>query len=88
MSKYGSLHPNDDAGHAMYAEQHSGHPDPNPYIPCAGCGDRYKFEDYWQPRYVEPDDVDPHEAEWLCDECLAIEQRREANRDLEAFADG
>lgn len=88
MSKYGGLRPNDDAGHAMYEEQHSGHPDPNPYIPCAGeCGDRFKFEDYWKPRYVEPDDVTPHEVEWLCDDCKRLERRREQNRDLEAFTD-
>lgn len=82
-----SLHPNDDAGHAMYEEQHRGHPDPNPNIECAGdCGESYPFKDYWQPRYVEPDDVDAHEAEWLCDDCRAVKERREANRDLAAFA--
>lgn len=58
MGKYGGLHPNDDAGHAIYEEQHRGHPDPNPYIECAGqCGESYAFKDYWQPRYVKPDDA-------------------------------
>lgn len=89
MTGYGGLHPNDDAGHAMYEEQRThGGPDPNPYIPCAGdCGDRYKFEEYWKPRYVEPEDANPHEDEWLCDNCLTLKQRRENNQDLEAFTD-
>lgn len=86
-ARYSGLHPNDDAGHAMYEEQHRGHPDPNPNIPCAGdCGDEYPFQDYWEPRYVEPDDADPMEDDWLCDDCRDLRERREANRDLLEWA--
>lgn len=78
-ARYSGLHPNDDAGHAMYEEQHSAAPDPNPYIPCAGCEERFKFEDYWKPRYVNPDDANPQEDTWLCDDCKEHERRGEAN---------
>lgn len=85
MTGYGGLHPDDDAGHAIYEEQHRGHPDPNPAIPCADCGDRFAFLEYWQPRYVEPDDADPVEDEWLCDGCKQFQERRESNQDLREY---
>lgn len=84
--RYTGLHPNDDAGHAMYEGQKThGGPDLNPYIPCAECGERFTFEEYWQPRYVDPDDVNPHEDTWLCDGCKDVERRAEENQALDAF---
>lgn len=56
-----------------------GVPDPNPSIPCAECSDEYRFQDYWKPRYVEPEDATPREDTWLCDECKDWERRREEN---------
>lgn len=44
-------------------------PDPNPFIDCENCGESYKYQDYWEERYVK-DIGAPSELAWFCDECL------------------
>lgn len=68
-------------------------PDPNPSIPCVQCDTGYNFQDYWEPRYVEPDGVDPHAVAWVCDECierakaeLRIHKNKQDHRQLGEFA--
>jgi len=65
-------------------------PDENPSVDCADCGESFNWRDYWKPRYVEPDDVDPRTATLRCDECRErherLTRRRENNQTLEKFA--
>lgn len=67
-------------------------PDENPRIDCADCGESFAWRDYWKPRYVEPDDVDPRTATFRCDDCKERHERqkrrRENNQTLETFAEG
>ena len=60
-------------------------PDPNPRMPCHECGDEYRYKEYWKPRYVDPDDVDPHEATWLCGDCKSVVRRAEENERLDEY---
>lgn len=57
-------------------------PHRNPLIACADCGERYGYEEYWKERFVDPDDVNHHEATWRCDGCKTITQNREQNQSL------
>lgn len=75
------MRPHDDVAMNIMNERR-GPPDPNPTIPCAECGEKQPFKDYWEPRYVEPDDIDPHESEWLCDDCKTIQRRKAENHRL------
>ena len=86
-----TLHPHDDAGHAMYEEQHSAAPDPNPFIECdGGCGESYPWRDYWKPRVNQMEN--PRKQKWYCDDCKArkrkMERIRRYNRQLGEFRDG
>ena len=60
-------------------------PDPNPIIDCGNCGEGYHFQDYWEERYVEPDDVNEYEETWRCDECKRTKERKESNHPLTQF---
>ena len=60
-------------------------PDVNPYVDCEECEKSYSYQDYWKPRYVDPDHIDSHVATWRCDECQQIYDRREQNESLERY---
>lgn len=68
-------------------------PDRNPHIDCHECGDSYKWQDYWKPRYVEGRDWNPASVHWLCDGCLMAaredyeeHKRRREHKQLTEFA--
>jgi hypothetical protein len=61
-------------------------PDPNPVIDCSDCGEGYHFADYWEERYVEPDDVNEYEETWQCDGCKELQRRREENQEITTFS--
>lgn len=93
MGRYGGLHPNDDAGHAMYEEQRThGGPDPNPLMPCHGCRENYRWGHYKNHGKAPEKPGD----DMLCAACNgfgtvgtnSVEARRENNRDLEEFTSG
>lgn len=67
-------------------------PDENPSIDCVDCGEPFGWRDYWKPRVVDRDDVDPRTATFRCDDCKRRHERqtrrRENNQDLAAFAGG
>ena len=60
-------------------------PDPKPSIPCHECGEHRPYKEYWKPRYVDPEDVDPHESTWLCDDCKSVVRRAEENERLDEY---
>ena len=60
-------------------------PDPDPIIDCDDCGEGYHFQDYWEKRYVKPNDVNEHEESWRCDECKRIKDRRDSNQSITRF---
>lgn len=65
-----------------------GEPEPierNPSVPCAICGDGYLWQDYWKPRYVEPENADPRTERFTCDSCIddAREEFEQYRRETE-----
>jgi len=44
--------------------------DRNPSIECRGCGESYRYQEYWMPRYVDGVDCHPRQLTWFCDECM------------------
>jgi len=64
-------------------------PDLNPLIDCSDCGESYGWQDYWHERYVEAEDKNAHEDEFVCDSCEKErknhERRRNNNLQLTAY---
>jgi len=61
-------------------------PDRNPDIECAGdCGQSFTLDGYWSERYLEPAEIDEHEVDWLCDECVDLEHHKEMNEQLGVY---
>jgi len=55
-------------------------PDPNPLIDCSECGVPYAWQDYWYERYVEAEDKNAYEDEFVCDSCEEQKKRHERRR--------
>jgi len=64
-------------------------PDPNPLIDCSECGESHGWQDYWYERYVEAEDKNAHEDEFVCDSCNEerekLEQKKMNNQNLSAY---
>lgn len=59
-------------------------PDPDPNIPCDGCGENFRFKDYWEPRCVDGDrvdDINNRDSTWRCDECHKRHERQTRRRE-------
>jgi len=49
--------------------------DRDPMIDCHQCDEKYRYMDYWKPRYVDGTDWVPRQVAYICDECIEQAKR-------------
>lgn len=82
-----TVHPNDDVAHNILNEQRGGPVDTDPLMPCAECGEEYRWEHFKNHGKVPADPEKPI----LCAACNGgfrvkpVEKRREENRQITAY---